>query len=485
MTTAPPLAPAVPFSIRSMFVPLMATIAAAFMVILDNTAMNVTIPALVREFNTDISSLQWVITGYMLAQAAVIPLTGWLSDRFGTKTVFIASVGTFAVGSLLCALAPTGPMLVLFRVLQGLGGGCVMPVVMTYVFRLTPPEYRGRVMAATSLPVMLAPLLGPSLAGWIVEYASWRWIFLINVPVGVIAIAVAIKTMPRLAKLGNSKLDLAGAILAPIAFVGLLYGVAEGNAHSGDTLALPILAIGVIALIAFIVLQLRIQNPLLELRVFGSASFTVALVIQCVAMVTLVGGVFIVPIFLQQVRGLGAFETGQILLAQAIPSIIGMQVGGRLYDKLGARPLAVPGAALIAVGTFWLARLTETTNGSDLIMPLILRGLGAGMVMMPLSTYILSVAPPHLVSRVTSLQSAIQLIAQSFGIALITALVANRTAANIALGSPSATASADAFNFVLLLGAGATAVAAVAALTLRRDVQVHKTQHSVPAVMEA
>src|SRR5581483_3171542 len=192
-TTAPSPAP---FSMRAVLVPLIAIIVGIFMVVLDGTAVNVALPSLVRQFHSTLTTLQWTVTGYALAQAAVIPLAGWLSDRFGAKQVFLSSVVLFTIGSVLCSVAQSSEMLIGFRVLQGLGGGFVLPVAMAYTYRLAPPERVGAVMGMMGIPILFAPAIGPVLAGWLVDDASWRWVFLLNLPVGIVGLAIGIAGLP-------------------------------------------------------------------------------------------------------------------------------------------------------------------------------------------------------------------------------------------------------------------------------------------------
>src|ERR671930_833164 len=204
---------------RSVLVPVIAIILGTFMVILDNTVVNVALPTLGRVFQTDLRLLQWVITAYMLAQAAVIPLAGWLSDRFGAKRVYVTSLVLFTLGSALCGLALNGEMLVATRVLQGLGGGMLMPIGMAVLYRLTPPERRGEILGLFGLPIMVAPALGPLLSGYLLEYADWRLIFLINLPVGVLALMVGLRALPALpAGRAAGALDSLGFLLGPLAF---------------------------------------------------------------------------------------------------------------------------------------------------------------------------------------------------------------------------------------------------------------------------
>src|SRR6266851_3225695 len=232
-------------SARSLLLPLVAIIIGTFMVILDTTVVNVALPTLGRVFATDIGLLQWVIGAYMLAQAAVIPLSGWISDRFGAKRVYLISLVLFTLGSALCGLAQSGEMLIATRVLQGLGGGMLMPIGMAVLYRLTPPERRGAIFGMFGLPVMVAPALGPLLSGYLLQYADWRLIFLINLPVGVLAL--------------------------------------------------------------FVWRELAAADPVLELRVFRARDFTLGILTQWAAFAAMFGTFFLIPLFLQQVRGYGAF----------------------------------------------------------------------------------------------------------------------------------------------------------------------------------
>ncbi|GAF07723.1 DHA2 family efflux MFS transporter permease subunit [Paenibacillus pini] len=216
------------FRLKSILVPLLAIIAGVFMVVLDSTAMNVALTTLVKDFNTNLTTLQWVVTGYMLAQASVIPLSGWLSDRFGAKTVFLSAIVLFTIGSILCATPSTAPWLIAFRVIQGLGGGCVLPVAMAYVYKLSPISKVGVVMGIMGIPVLFAPAIGPVLSGWLVEYHSWRWIFLINIPVGIICLLIGFKKLPKVQRSQVPGIDKYGMILGPLAFAALSYAVSQG-----------------------------------------------------------------------------------------------------------------------------------------------------------------------------------------------------------------------------------------------------------------
>lgn len=411
------------FKIKSIIVPLIAIIAGVFMVVLNSTSMNVALTTLLQDLNTDFPTIQWTVTGYMLAQASVIPLAGWLSDRFGAKTVFLSSITLFTVASILCAIPNSAGLLIVFRIIQGLGGGCVIPIAMAYVYRLSPHHKVGTVMAMMGIPILFAPAIGPVLSGWMVEFYSWRWLFLINIPVGILSIVLGLKTLPKVERQTVPGIDLLGMILAPIAFAGLSYGVIEGSSSWTSVNTISGLVIGGIALVAFIIRELSIETPLLDLRVFRSVDFSIGIIVQWIGQFALFGAIFLLPQFLQQARGFGAFDTGMILLPQAIASMIVMPIAGYLFDRIGVRWLVVIGLGLVSGATYQYSQVDITTTGSDLIVPLIMAGAGMGMMTMPMNTHLFNMAPRHLVSRVTSLTNSMQQVINSLSVATLVTIL--------------------------------------------------------------
>ena len=418
--------PASSASIGAILAPLVAIIVGLFMVILDGTAVNVAIPKLQADFGSSLSLVQWTVTGYALAQAAVIPLAGWLSDRFGAKRIFLISVALFTIGSVLCALANSAEMLILFRVLQGLGGGVVMPISMAFVYRIAPPDKVGAVMGMMGIPILLAPALGPVLAGWLVDYVSWNWIFLINLPIGVIAVFLGIRTLPNIERQSVAALDLLGIILAPLAFAALSYGVTEGASSWTSTKTLVGIIVGAAALILFIIVELTRKSPLLELRVFRSSNFTRGILVQWVSQFALFGTFFLVPLFLQQAHGYSAFKTGLIMLPQAIASGVFMPIGGKLSDRFGARPLVLSGMVFVVIAAILLSNISANDGYVMVMLPLVLLGAGMGLFMMPLNTHLIQSAPQNLVGRVTSLTNAAQQVVSSLAIATLTTISGNK-----------------------------------------------------------
>ena len=477
----PPSAPA-PESVRAILAPLLAIILGTFMAILDTTVVNVALPTLGRVFQTDLRVLQWVITGYMLASAAVIPLAGWFSDRFGAKRMYLAVLALFTVGSVLCAAAQSGPMLVVFRVIQGLGGGMLMPIGMAFLYRVAPPDRRGAVMGAFGVPMLLGPALGPVLSGWLLEFADWRLIFLINLPTGLIALVMGLRALPSLPSQRTvGALDLPGVLLGPLAFASLSYGISESTS-AGWTGASTLsgLAVGSAALLAFAARELTAAHPLIELRVFQSRDFTLAIMAQWAAVAGLFGTMFLIPLFLQQVRSYGAFDTGMYTLPQALAGAATMPIGGRLFDRFGVRVPVMSGLTLVGIAMWLLSGLTAGTTGEDLRLPLTLWGAGMGMLMMPLGTHILNSAPRELITRVTSLTGALQNVVASLAIASFATLLQARLALHLVEAGPSpappaqASAQAASYGDIYRLAVFALALAFVLASRLRRPSVVHR-----------
>ncbi|MEW4426441.1 DHA2 family efflux MFS transporter permease subunit [Paenibacillus pabuli] len=418
------------FSIKTIILPLLAIIVGMIMVILDSTVVNVAIPNLVQYFETDLKTIQWTVTGYTLALSAVIPLAGWLTDRFGAKRVFLFTIAMFTLGSVLCSIAQSPEQLIVYRIIQGLGGGMVAPIGMAMVFRLAPSERRGSIMGMLGIPMLLAPALGPVLSGWFIQSLSWHWIFLINLPIGIAAFILCIKFLPDTDRGRTPALDLLGMILAPIAFSMLAYGVSEGGTSWTSTSTLTGVIVGGVALILFIIVELRHQNPLLELRVFKSSDFTRGIILAWVSQIALFGAMILIPLYLQQIKGYTALETGLILLPQALASGVGMPLGGRLFDKIGARPLAFVGLGIISGALFILSSITSETGLGLIILSLVMMGLGMGLSMMPLNTHVLNAAPRKLVGRVTPLTAAAQQVVVSFAVAGLTGFLTSRIATN-------------------------------------------------------
>jgi EmrB/QacA subfamily drug resistance transporter len=338
-------------------------------------------------------------------------------------------------------------------------------------------------MGMMGIPILLAPALGPILAGWLVDYATWKWIFLINIPIGIIGVIIGYRTLPKIEKQAVAALDTFGMLLAPIAFAAISYGVSEGGNSWSSAKTITGLTVGFVALILFIIVELRRAQPLLELRVFRSSDFTRAIIIQWISQIALFGTMFLVPLFLQQAKGYSAFDTGLIMLPQAIAAGIFMPISGKLFDKIGSRPLVMIGMSIVTVAAFLLSRISGDDGVSALIAPLAMLGAGMGLSMMPLNTHLIQSAPQNLVSRVTSLTNAAQQVMTSFAVAGLSTLLASNIKDQLAAGKQlSIQVWATSFGNTFFILVAIAAFGVVLGTLLRKPKQ---TAESEEAVMEA
>ena len=418
------------------------TIVGMFMSILDQTVVNVALPHIISVFNASVNSIQLVVTGYALALAIVIPATGYLQDTFGGKRMWLVSLTAFTIGSMLCGLAWNTESLIVFRVLQGLGGGMLQPLAMAMIYRVVPVEERGFTMGILGIPLLVAPAVGPTLGGWLVQYVDWRTIFMINVPVGVLGVLMAVILLEELPTRPGLKLDVAGFITAAVAFSCSLVALSNGPTDGWTTPYIDILlVVSVIFFVAWVTVEMTVEDPLLDLRLFKDGIFTIGMAVTFVLTLALFGATFLLPLFLQDVRGLGAFDTGLLLLPQGVAAAFFMPVGGRLFDKLGARPLLVIGLLLLAGSTLMFAQLDITTPDQVVVLALVLRGISLGFTFMPLSTAMMNRVPLAKINRGSALTSAMRQLFASFGVAIVATVLSNRETFHTALLSERVTAA--------------------------------------------
>jgi EmrB/QacA subfamily drug resistance transporter len=358
------------------------------MSILDTTIVNVALVTLSRELHSTISQIQWVVTGYMLALAAVIPVTGWASERFGARRMYVISLILFTAGSALCGFSTSTTELVIFRVLQGVGGGMIMPLGMMMMAGAAGPQRMGRVMSVVSMPMMLAPILGPTIGGLIVQNISWRWIFYVNVPIGVIAVVAALRLLPH-GKSGSPRsLDFRGLALVAVGLPLLTYGLAEVGSTGGFTsikVILPGLA-GLALIAVFIVRALRVPNPLLNLRLYKRPTFSTASAATFFLGAAMFGGMILLPYYLQTVRHESLIDTGLLNAPQGLGMALMMPFAGRLTDRYGGGPLALMGVSVTALATIPFALVGAHTSLVWLSFVLLIRGMGIGFSFMPAMT---------------------------------------------------------------------------------------------------
>jgi EmrB/QacA subfamily drug resistance transporter len=406
---------------------LMVTVVGMFMSILDQTVVNVALPHIISVFNASVDSVQLVVTGYALSLAIIIPATGYLQDTFGSKRVWLFSLAAFTIGSALCGFSWNTQTLIVFRVLQGLGGGMLQPLAMAMIYKVVPPAERGFTMGILGIPLLVAPAIGPTMGGWLVEYVDWRTIFLINVPIGALGILMSVSMLHDSETKPGLKFDTAGFVTAAVAFSCSL--VALSNAPQDGWTApyiVGLLVTSVIFFVAWIVVEFRVADPLLDLRLFQDGTFTIGVVVLFVVTTAMFGASFLLPLFLQNIRGLGAMETGLLLLPQGIAAALTMPIGGKLFDKIGARPLLVFGLSLLALATWMYVTLDVETPNNVIVLALILRGASMGFIFMPLQTAMMNRVPMAKINRGSSLTSAIRQLFASFGVAVVATVLTSR-----------------------------------------------------------
>ena len=438
----------------------------AIMTILDITVVNVALPTFQTAFTgiddpLPYSTVAWTVTGYTLALATVIPLTGWAADRFGTKRLYLAAIGLFTLGSALCAAAQSIEMLITFRVLQGLGGGMLMPLGMTIMTRAAGPHRMGRLMAVLGIPMLLGPIMGPILGGWLIEHASWHWIFLINLPLGVGAMVYAWFVLEKDAPQPSESFDFLGMALMSPGLALFLYGVSSipgaANGDYGYTRVWVTAITGVLLVVAFVFHSFRPEHPLLDLRLFKNRNLTVSIITMFMFVAAFFGGLLLVPTYFQQVRGESALVAGLLVAPQGIGAMLTMPIAGTLSDRLPVGRIVPVGLVVIVIGFFGLTQVTATTPYPLLIAELFVLGLGMGASMMPLFTSALKTLRAHEVARGSTLLNINQQIGSSVGVAVISViLTAHLNASDLAKPAMAATLDPTLTDAV----GGAAAVAA-------------------------
>jgi EmrB/QacA subfamily drug resistance transporter len=428
---AAPLAPPVPGNYK--WIAATVVMVGMLMSILDQTVVNVALNSLQNDFRVTVTDIQWVVTGYTLGLAAVIPTSGWLSDRFGSRRVFIISEIAFTATSALCGLAISANMLIAVRVLQGVAGGLLMPVGMAILMSTSRPEERGRMMAVLGVPTMLAPILGPTLGGWLIQAVSWRLIFYINVPIGIAGAVLSLLLLRGQAgRRDVERLDWGGLLLASPGVVGIVYGLAQPATYGwGSVQTLGPLLGGAVLLAVFCLYELRQPHPLIQIRIFRDPAFTAAMLTSVVVVVALFGVALLMPLFLQQVQGYGALDAGLIVASQGVGALITMPISGVLTDRVGAARIVPVGIALLFAATVWATTLQVDTSRTTIMLMLGLRGMGMGFCMMPVFSAAYVTLRPELIARATSVANTIQRVGSALGFAVMTTILSSRIAANL------------------------------------------------------
>lgn len=405
---------------------LMVVVVGTFMAILDTSIVNIAIPKMMAVFGVSTEDIKWVLTAYMLTMGAVIPLTGYLGDRFGTKKVYMWALAAFTVGSALCGFAWSNSAMIAARIIQALGGGMIMPVSMSIIYEVVPPEERGTALGVWGIAAMAAPAIGPTLSGYIVEHLDWRLIFTINIPVGIVGVILTGLILEEFPKRPTKGFDLMGFITVATGLGCVLYVLGEGTSIDwNDFKNTFLLMVGVFNLVLFVVNELTREDPLLDLRMLKIWPFSLSLVISSAINIAMFGGIFLLPLFLQNLQGYTAMQTGIIMFPSAVVTGITMPIGGKLFDKFGAKPVVIPGLVLLTLATYELSQITMDTSSTTIILISAIRGIGMGLSMMPSSTVGMNAVPPQLVGRASALSNVVRQVAGSLGITVLTTIMQN------------------------------------------------------------
>jgi EmrB/QacA subfamily drug resistance transporter len=436
--------------------------------LLDTSIVNVAVDTIGRDLHTSVSTIQWVITGYLLSFAMVIPLSGWALARFGGRAVWMFSLALFLAGSVACGAAWNIGSLIAFRVVQGIGGGLMTPLITTLLVQAVGSSQLGRLMAAISLPIVVVPIFGPVVAGLIISNVSWRWIFYVNVPMCLAGLVLAWRHLPASRPQGGaSRIDVAGLVLLPPALAALLYGLAEvssagGFAHRGVIIPL---SIGVAALAAYCVHALRTSaTPLVDLKLFRARAFTGASTLLFLAGLSIYGAMLLLPLYFQQVRHDTALTAGLLMVPQGLGSLAPRTLAGQLSDKIGPRLVVLAGVALAAVGTIPFALAGLYTNYWLLGAALVVRGAGLGTATIAVMAGAFQGLSPEQVPHASSATRIVQFVGGSFGAAVLVAVILDRQAVAHAAAGTAGLAAAYAHTFWWCTGF--TALALIPALLL-------------------
>ncbi|TQC48506.1 DHA2 family efflux MFS transporter permease subunit [Rhodococcus sp. WS4] len=400
----------------------------AIMSILDVTVVSVALPTFATEFDTTYATVAWTMTAYTLALATVIPVTGWAADRFGTKRLYMTALVLFVLGSVLCSFAWDITSLIGFRVLQGLGGGMLMPLGMTIMTKAAGPDRVGRVMAVLGIPMLLGPIGGPILGGWLIEAASWHWIFLINVPIGIIALTAAFIILPSDKASPSESFDFLGMLLLSPGLALFLFGVSSipevGTVASARVLVPG--AIGLALIIAFVFHALRKDHPLIDLHLFKNRQLSVAVITTSLFIVAFMGAGLLFPSYFIQVGGHTTLAAGLLMAPQGIGAMLTMPVAGRLVDKIGPGKIVLTGLPLILIGLGTFTQVAADSPTWLLMGALFVMGMGMGCTMMPLMTAAIVTLSNDQVARGSTLMNIVQQTAGSIGTAVMSVVLTNQ-----------------------------------------------------------
>jgi EmrB/QacA subfamily drug resistance transporter len=452
------------------------------MSILDTTIVNVALRTLGRDLHSPISQIQWVVTGYLLALAAVIPVTGWAARRFGARQVYLSSLVLFTIGSALCGLSNSTVSLVVCRVLKGIGGGMIMPVAQLIMAQVAGPRRMGRVMGVVSMPAMLAPILGPVVGGLILQNLHWSWIFFVNVPIGVVAFVLGWRMVPHTDSGDAGRLDVLGLGLLSTGSAAVVYGLSQlgtGSSAGSPAVLLPVI-VGFGLTAAFCVHALRVERPLLDVRLYANRVFAGASFTTFGLGAALFGAMILVPLYYQEVRGESIINTGLLNGPQGIGALVAMPIAGRLTERFGGGRVALVGVSMLCLSTIPLVFVGANTSIVGISLVLVVRGLSIGMSFMPAMTAAFASMRPEQLSDATPQINVLMRLGGAIGTAILAVVLQRAT-----VGEHTPAKLADAFHVAYACALGIAMLSLIPCLMLLRAERPRQSSDLAVAGAEA
>jgi EmrB/QacA subfamily drug resistance transporter len=419
---------AIPFN-RKIIVSVL--LAASFVSLLNQTLLIVAIPPIMEEFGIDPNQAQWVTTAFMLMNGIMIPITAFLIEKFSSKTLLILAISIFGLGTLIGAVAPSFTVLLVARIIQAVGAGILMPLMQTVMLTIYPPEKRGAAMGMSGLVIGFAPAIGPTLSGWIIDQFTWRYLFYTVLPISIIVLLLAIFLMKNVTEQKKINVDVLSVVLSSLGWGGLLYGFSMvGSVGWGDQTVIGSILIGAITLVLFIRRQNRLETPMLNFRVFQSREFTITTILSVLMFAVMIGVEMLLPLYVQNVRGGSALESGMMLLPGAIITGAMSPIAGRMFDKFGAKGMGIIGFMLMFLATILYMNIGIDTSIPFIAVIFSIKMLGFSLLMMPLMTSGINSLPFQLIAHGTAMNNTIRMVGGSIGTALIISVMSTSTKAS-------------------------------------------------------
>lgn len=404
----------------------------SFCTVLNGTLLSTALPSIMRSFKISTATAEWLSTAFLLVNGVMIPISAWLINRFGSRKMYLSAMSVFFIGTIIAAIAPSFPVLLTGRIIQGLGVGVTMPLLQTIMLSIFPPDKRGSAMGTVGIVIGLAPAIGPTLSGWVVDNLSWRYLFSIIAPIAGIVIILAFFLIKDVLPTKKEKIDIWSVTTSTIGFGSLLYGFSEaGNKGWTNPLILTLIGIGIVFVILFGIRQLHMDRPFLDITVFKHFEFSLAAALSGITNLAMVGIEMVLPLYIQNLRGLSAFRSGLMLLPGALMIGIMSPITGRIFDRYGARKMAITGMTLLTLGTVPFLFLTENSSFTMITVLYAIRMVGVALVMMNVTTSGMNSLPLNKISHGTAVNNTFRQVLSSIGTAILVSVLTTTTKDNM------------------------------------------------------